>query len=260
MTKLTWCVTASTTTQPDTQAIPGVLPPGAGSAWEARLRAACLPAAPTAAAQASADHVAHAAPMRPPSAGFPTLLAPRGAHQPDAHLTEAAQPHAAEPKGPAPQTDALQASIAAHAARLTAQLAVLPTDEVIASMRGRGMLPPTAGSGQPTRAEAIAWLAERVARAPPLHPEVAKDLEAMRKLPGEELLQRMVANGHDPARDGMAGPAPPQDGVGVLLSEFLVGQAASTAPPAPASACFTAAELAWMRVKCQGKSAIARKQ
>jgi hypothetical protein len=246
--------------QPAAQAIPGTTPPGLGSAWEARLRAACLPAAPTAAGQAPANLAAHAEPMRAPAAGFDTLLAPRGAQRPDAYLTEAAQPHGAEPKEPALQTDTLQASIAAHAARLTAQLAVLPTEELIASMRSQGMLPPTAGTGQPTRAEAIAWLVERVARAPPLHPEVAKDLEAMNKLPYEELVPRMVANGLAPARDGMAGPAPPQDGVGVLLSEFLVGQTASTAPPAPASACFTAEELAWMRVKCQGMSAIAQKR
>ncbi len=246
--------------QPAAQATPGTTPPEAGSAWEARLRGACLPAAPMAAARAPADLAAHAEPMRAPAAGFGTLLAPRGAQQPDAYLTEAAQPHVGEPKESAPQTDTLQASIAAHAARLTAQLAVLPTEEVVASMRSRGMLPPTAGAGQPTRAEAIAWLAERIARAPPLHTEVAKDLEAMHKLRYEELLPRMVANGLSPARDGMAGPAPPQDGVGVLLSEFLVGQTASTAPPAPASACFTAEELAWMRVKCQGKSAIARTQ
>ncbi len=58
----------------------------------------------------------------------------------------------------------------------------------------------------------------------------------------------------------MLGPAPPQDGAGYLLSEFLVRQTASTAPPAPASACFTAEELAWMRVKCQGEPAAARRQ
>jgi hypothetical protein len=103
----------------------------------------------------------HAGPMRAPAAGFDAL----------------------------PATSTLQASIAANPAQLTAQLAALPTEAIVVQLRGRGMLPPTAGSGQPTRAEAMAWLAERVARAPPLHPEVAKDLAAIDQLLYAQLAQ-----------------------------------------------------------------------
>jgi hypothetical protein len=162
---------------------------------------------------------------------------------------------------PARQTAALQACVAAHAAQLaaelTAELRVMSTEELVADMCRRGMDPPAAGAPQASmRAAAIAWLAECAARARPARPAACEDPERVAKRPREEPGSRPIATGTSPARGGMVGPAPPQDGVGVLLSEFLAGQTASAAPPAAASACFSAEELAWMRIKCQGASAL----
>ncbi len=198
--------------------------------------------------------------MPSPAAELDALPAPRGALQPAA--PPAAQLLMPEEMQRARQTAALQACDAAHtaqlAAELTAELQVMSTDELVADVCRRGMDPPAAGAPQAsTRAAAIAWLAECAARARPARPAACKGPERSAKRPREEPGARMGANGTSPARGGLR-PAPPQDDVAVLLSEFLVGQTASAAPPAPASACFSAEQLAWMRVKCQGASALVR--
>lgn len=157
---------------------------------------------------------------------------------------------AGEAGAAAPET--LKARVAAHFRTLVGDAECLSTEELLELMRSRGLHPPSPGPGlAPLRARMLVFLAERLARVPPLHPDVAKSLAEAQALPYEEMAARMVANGMWPVLEGQAGPAHTADALGALLSEFLVGQEASTAPPALASVCFSLPELAFMRHACQ---------
>ena len=260
----------------------------AGGASAAAASTAPPPAPPAADAAAgqAAVAAAHRAHVQSRVAGLEALLAATTQHQPAAAQAQALVPAEqaqaaaqAGPSAPAQQAPAvaehaepaasvdqagaaseagaaapgvMQARVAAHFRRFVADAEGLSTEKLLEHMCSRGLHPPSPGPGlAPTRAGMLLFLAQRLARVPPLHPDVAKSLAEAKALPYDELIARMVANGMWPAPEGQAGPAHTADALGALLSEFLAGQEASTAPPALASVCFSVPKLAFVRYACQ---------
>ena len=154
--------------------------------------------------------------------------------------------------GSTAQPETLEARIEAKARELTAQFRVLSTEELRSTAAANCQLPPPSPDGSPaSREQLILHLAEGAVHAPPLPDAHERELEACMAMPLEEIVARMLANGVRPAPPGQA-PVHTRDAMGALLSELLVGQVASAAPPQLPSIAFTAGQISWVRVISQG--------
>ena len=233
------------------------------AAWRSMTAATAQPAAPAAdaAQEAAATAAVHEAHMKTCAARLEQLLA---RHAPSQQTLPPAPPGArvAQPSpglgfqpaagGSTAQPETLEARVAAKVRQLTAQMQVLSTEELRSTITARCQAPSSCPDGRPaTREELILHLAEAVVRAPPVPAAQVGAREACMALPPEERDARMVANGVRPAPPGRA-PVHTCDAMGALLTEVLVGQVASVAPPQLPSICFTAGQLGWLRQLCQG--------
>ena len=241
---------AAATTQPAMQAASAAQDAAAAAAHKAHMQM-CADRLE----RLLARHAAGQGPSPPAQPGAPAAQGPATAS--DTAVRQSALPSAQPGLGSGPnpaaggsaaQPETLEARIEAKVRQLTAQFQVLSTEELRSTITAKCQVPPPCPA---TRAQLIQHLAEVTVAAPPLPDVHVRELEACMAIPLEERIARMIANGVRPAPPGQA-PVHTRDAMGALLSELLVGQVASEAPPQLPSICFTAGQISWVRQISQG--------
>ena len=202
-----------------------------------------------------ARHAAGQGPSPPAQPGAPAAQSPAAAsdtamRQPAALSVQPSPGSSPNPAagGSTAQPETLKARIEARVRQLTAQFQVLCTEELRSTITAKCQVPPP---NPATREQLIQHLAEVTVDAPPLPDVHARELEACMAIPLEERIARMIANGVRPAPPGQA-PVHSRDAMGALLSELLIGQVASEAPPQLPSICFAYGQISWVRTISQG--------